>query len=107
VKQYLTRAVAITTMGLIATLLSPCSASAQSHPDDSVYRYRVRDYALQAPWHSYPDRTERAQWQCFNDATKLVVDCDVATEPLQGFRYIFQRDLGKLRHLKQVPGGLY
>jgi hypothetical protein len=91
----------------IAALMLSFPASAQSHPNESVYRYRVKDHVLQAPWYSYPEGRERGQWNCFDDTSKMAVPCSFVIGSLEEFRYVFQRDLRKLRFIDVPAGALY
>ena len=92
-----------TLAGLVAAIVAT-PVCAQMHPNESIYRYRVKDYVLQGPWHSYPEERERSQWDCFDDATKRAIDCARAAVSLDRFRYIF-----RLRYLddRQPTGGLW
>jgi hypothetical protein len=87
---------------LLTFLLSLCAASAQSlrdesHPDENVFQYRVKNYVVQRPWDSYPTSQEAEQWECFDDATKVAVNCFAAGGSRERFRHIYKRLVRTMR----------
>jgi hypothetical protein len=75
---------------LTTALMLSSPASAQIHPNETIYRYRVKDYALQSPFASYPEGKDAREWDCYNEKTGRAIDCSLATGPLSSFRYIFR-----------------
>jgi hypothetical protein len=62
-----------------------------SHPDENVFQYRVKNYVVQRPWDSYPTGREAEQWECFDDATKAAVNCFAAGGAMERFRHIYKQ----------------
>ena len=111
----LVKRVCVAAVGLLAFpwLLSAASAQTlrdESHPDENVFQYRVKNYVVQRPWDSYPQGREAEQWECFDDETKAVVNCFAADRAMERFRYIYKR-LARTMRPPERPlsrsGGLY
>ena len=88
---------------LVVALMLSLPAAAQTHPNETIYRYRVKDGVLQAPWQAYPEGRERARWDCFDGQSGRTIDCSLASGSLERFPYIF-----RYRYLDdRSTGGIY
>ena len=96
-------------VGLLAFPLLLSAASAQAlrdnaHPDENVFQYRVKNYVVQRPWDSYPTGREVEQWECFDDATKVAINCFAASGAMERFRHIYKRLARAMRPPERPPG---
>jgi hypothetical protein len=77
-------------LAVVMLALSSASASAQVHPNDTLFEYRVRNHILQGPWYSLPTGKEKGDWECTDQST-VSINCSFIRTDLSEFEQIYRK----------------
>jgi hypothetical protein len=78
----------IVVSSIIFFLLSGCFGP--EHPDNSSYEYLYADGRFQAPYNSFPQGSNRADWKCFDGKARKEFDCTMVRGGWEQFQYIYR-----------------
>jgi hypothetical protein len=75
---------------VVSLFANVSGAIAQTHPNDELFEYRVRNHAPQGPWYSLPTGKEKVDWECTDEST-VSINCGFIRTDLSEFQYIYRR----------------
>ena len=74
----------------ISSFLIGAACSDSQHPDFKRYDYLYMNGAFVGPRRDFPEGPERAQWKCYDGASRHTFDCTFVRGGWDRFQYVYR-----------------